>query len=197
VIGRLPGLRPERIVLCAHYDTKEDTPGAWDNASGTAALLTLAGRLSRRGLTTGLEFISFTGEEYLPLGSLAYADRFQDTFAGLLAAVNMDGVGAWLAANTLAAFSASPEFENAVSGLKDRYPGITRVDPWPSSDHYAFFSRGVPSIALSSSGLNDTAHTPADTPGGISPIRLGEVIRLVEDIVTALQDKSLAWCRAA
>jgi Iap family predicted aminopeptidase len=195
VIGRLPGLRSERIVLCAHYDTKEDTPGAWDNASGTAALLTLAGRLAPRGLETGLEFISFTAEEYLPLGSLAYGERFQDTFSGLLAAVNMDGIGAWLASNTLAVFSASPGFEDLVSGLKGRYPGVVRVDPWPSSDHYTFFSRGVPSIALSSLGLNDTAHTPADTPRGISPARLGEVIRLVEDLVTALQDKTLEWCR--
>src|SRR5215208_2568710 len=41
VIGRLQGELPERIVFCAHYDSKVDTPGAYDNAAGVGVLLTL------------------------------------------------------------------------------------------------------------------------------------------------------------
>ncbi|HEY3475620.1 MAG TPA: M28 family peptidase, partial [Anaerolineales bacterium] len=48
VIGRSPGERPERIVFCAHYDSKIDTPGAYDNAAGVGVLLSLAQLLSQK-----------------------------------------------------------------------------------------------------------------------------------------------------
>ena len=42
VIGRAPGRGWGRLVLCAHYDTKFDTPGALDNGAGVATVLALA-----------------------------------------------------------------------------------------------------------------------------------------------------------
>ncbi|MGL4648015.1 MAG: M28 family peptidase, partial [Caldilineaceae bacterium] len=57
VIGLKTGPRPARVLLCAHFDTKIGTPGAWDNASGTAALLALAGLLAHESLGCGLEFL--------------------------------------------------------------------------------------------------------------------------------------------
>jgi Zn-dependent M28 family amino/carboxypeptidase len=43
--GRGGGASPEVLVIGAHYDSDPDSPGANDNASGTAALLELAPRL--------------------------------------------------------------------------------------------------------------------------------------------------------
>lgn len=72
VVGRLPGKKDEWICLMAHYDTKIDTPGATDNATGVAALLALAHHFAGKELEVGLEFISFTNEEYLPIGDDEY-----------------------------------------------------------------------------------------------------------------------------
>jgi aminopeptidase YwaD len=67
VIARKLGSQEERIVPCAHYDTKYGTPGAVDNAGGVSVLLALADELAKREVPVGLEFIAFNGEEYLGL----------------------------------------------------------------------------------------------------------------------------------
>ena len=195
VIGRLAGERPERIVLCAHYDTKVDTPGAYDNAAGVASILALAGCLSQTPHRYSLEWVAFSGEEVYGLGDMEYARRTGDGFDRIAAAINFDGVGPRIAANSIATFSASGPFEKLVDHLKAKYPGVAKVDPWPASDHYIFYSHGVPSIALSSVGVRDIYHTPADTVEWISSDKLAEAVLLGHEIVLALDEKEPDWCR--
>ena len=57
VVARKGGDGQPRIVLCAHYDTTIDTPGALDNAAGVAVLLALAQILSQSNLRYSLEWI--------------------------------------------------------------------------------------------------------------------------------------------
>jgi hypothetical protein len=52
-----------RIVVGAHYDAYQDTPGADDNASGVAGLLELAYMLGRADLPQQVELVAFTLEE--------------------------------------------------------------------------------------------------------------------------------------
>ncbi|HEY5513382.1 MAG TPA: M20/M25/M40 family metallo-hydrolase [Geomonas sp.] len=59
--GADPGL--ERILLGAHYDSPRYSPGADDNASGTAALLESARILSRQRPKRTIQFVAFTLEE--------------------------------------------------------------------------------------------------------------------------------------
>jgi aminopeptidase YwaD len=202
IIARLPGTRPGRIILCAHHDTKVDTPGAWDNASGAAVLLTLAERLSGRPRGISLEFVSFTGEEYFTGHELDYINRFESTFGSVLAAINLDGVGHKLMTHTLSAYSASPQFEEHIFQAAARFPGVTRTDPWPQSNHSLFAMRGVPSLAVSNfvnSGtiLKGIAHTPYDSLRWLSPHQLAEAVELVETLIAVLADKDPAWCRPA
>lgn len=199
VLGRLPGKRPERIVLCAHYDTKVDTVGAYDNATGVAALLTLAELLSSSPTTIThnytLEFVAFSGEEMYGLGDMTYAKEVGDGFKQIAFAINMDGIGPRLAANTIATFAASTPFEQLVAQTKTAYPGVAQVAPWPASDHYIFYSNGVPSIALGSLGIKDIYHTPADTIDWISPGKLLEAIQLAQALVQALDKQEMEWGR--
>ena len=75
------------------------------------------------------------------------------------------------------------------------YPGIIRVDPWPASDHYIFYSNGVPSVALTSRGLRDAYHTFSDTFEWISGEKLAESVRLVLDLIEVLDNQELSWSR--
>jgi Iap family predicted aminopeptidase len=211
VVGTKAGTRPERIVLCAHYDTVLETPGAIDNGSGVAVLLTLAKLLPKRELSVGLEFIAFSGEEGYGLGDEEYLRRYglriipfggeeklprhSEELGHILGAVNADGVGQRLGANTITAMASSQPFKALVSRVKDKYRGVVWVDPWPASNHYTFYSHGVPSIAISSVGVTNVGHLPTDTVEWISPAKLGEVVSLVTDVVVGWQDKSLDWCR--
>ena len=186
-----------RIVLCAHYDTKMDTPGATDNGGGVATLLTLAQVLSQRKHALGLEFIAFSGEEYMPIGDDEYLRRCENQFGQIVTAINMDGVGPYLGANSITAMACSQAFHAHVAGVTQKYPGVVWVEPWPESNHSTFSFRGVPSLALSAVGVRNIAHYPTDTIDKVSPAKLAEVVSLVADIVASLQDKSLEWGREA
>lgn len=197
VVGRRPGPRAERLVICAHYDTKADTPGAYDNAAGLGVLLAVAEALSASPLTHTLEYVCFTGEEGYGLGDMEYARRqaYGVGFDTITAALNLDGPGPYLAANTLAVFAANDRFKALAEAAAARYPGVAVIEPWPASDHYIFYSHGVPSLAISSVGIQDQYHTPHDSLEWISPAKLDEAARLALDTLTALDDKPVRWGR--
>lgn len=71
VLGELSGRRPENgvMIVGAHYDTVEQTPGADDNASAVAALLEIARCLKDSRPPLPILFAGFTLEEYAFVGS--------------------------------------------------------------------------------------------------------------------------------
>ena len=71
----------------------------------------------------------------------------------MTAAINIDGVGPFTGTTTAASFAASRDFDALIDEKVKAYPGIIRVEPWPASDHYIFYSNGTPSIALTSKGI--------------------------------------------
>jgi aminopeptidase YwaD len=183
-------------VVLAHLDTAHDTPGAIDNASGVAVLLALADLLAADDLSVGLEWIAMNGEESGGLGDAEYLRRQKDSLGQVLAVINVDGVGGRVGANSLTVMGTSQALQERVSALHERYPGVVWVDPWYESDHSAFLARGVPCIPLSSVGVANLNHLPADTVEWVSPAKLGEVVSLVAELVQSLQGKSPDWCRA-
>jgi aminopeptidase YwaD len=182
IVARTPHMPKRRLVLCAHFDTKINTPGASDNAGGVAALLSLAERLPR-DLPFGLEFIAFNSEEYLPLGDDEYIRRSEGYFGQILACINMDGAGTALGANNVTAVACLPELETTIKSLVGRFPGVVWVDPWPESNHSTFSFRGIPAIPIGSTGMRGLAHSLDDTLEQVSPAKLDEVIALVQEIV--------------
>jgi hypothetical protein len=75
----LRGSFDESIVVGAHYDTVEGSPGANDNASGVAALIEVARLLAGRPLPSTVRFVAFANEESpyfntrMGMGSVEYA----------------------------------------------------------------------------------------------------------------------------
>ncbi len=198
IIGHKAGADSTRLVLCAHYDTKFDTPGAYDNGGGVAVLLTLAQRLGRQNLPVGLQFIAFTGEEYMPIGDETYLHRYEADFGQFIAAINVDGVGYALNATSITALTASPAFEERVMAISRNFPGVVWVDPWPQSNHSTFAWRGVPSLALSGVEAwhsHYPHHLRSDTLDWLSPAKLAETAALVQAIVESLQAETPAWSR--
>lgn len=64
-IAAVPASAPNApiLVIGAHYDTVSTTPGADDNASGTAVLLELARRFRGRGGKMEIRFVTYCTEE--------------------------------------------------------------------------------------------------------------------------------------
>jgi aminopeptidase YwaD len=195
VVARKVGARPDRVLLMAHLDTMNNTPGAVDNGSGVAVLLSLAETLAMRDLPLGLEWLFVNGEENGGLGDVEYLKHEGENLEQVLAVINVDGVGGCVGANNLTVMGASQPFQDRIAQVHEGYPSVVWVDPWYESDHSAFLFRGVPCIPLSSVGVSSTNHMPTDTVEWISPAKLGEVVSLITDIVEALQDRPPGWCR--
>jgi len=196
IIARNFEKNAQRIVLCAHYDTKQDTPGAVDNAGGVAILLCLAEILSRNLDNVNLEFVAFGSEEYLPIGDDFYIEKGEDgLFEKMIAAINFDGAGRRLGANSIVMFQQSPNFQQCVEKIVSNYPGMVWVDPWPQSNHSTFAWRGVPSVAFTSQGGPFLHHLQADTIEWVDEKQLAEVVQVTSEMISMLQKRSTSWSR--
>ncbi|PDV97385.1 M28 family peptidase [Candidatus Chloroploca asiatica] len=190
IVARTHGVFEKRIVVCAHFDTKINTPGASDNGGGAAALLALAERISKGEAGVDLEFVAFNSEEYLPIGDDEYVRRGEAYFPSIRCAINMDGIGAMLAANSLTAIATPEEMEQAIRHVAAEFPGVQWVEPWPESNHSTFSFRGIPAVALSSVGARGLAHSTADTIDVMSADKLEEAVALVERLIQIIVAKA-------
>ncbi|MGI8915704.1 MAG: M28 family metallopeptidase [Chloroflexota bacterium] len=87
---------PEEIILfLAHKDSQSwvDSPGAYDNAVGTVAVLELARVLAEYPSARSLWFL-FCNEEHVPWTSIAAAEQARQRGDNLIAIFNLDGLGA-------------------------------------------------------------------------------------------------------
>ena len=85
----------EIILLCGHKDSQSwvDSPGAHDNATGTAGLLELARVLGQVPLRHSV-WLLFCNEEHTPWTSVTAAEGCRERGDRLAAVINCDGWGA-------------------------------------------------------------------------------------------------------
>lgn len=81
------------LILAAHYDTVEGSPGADDNASALTVLLEVARRLQPTPLARPVQFIAFCLEEENLLGSRAYVAHLTETGQSIHGAIVLECVG--------------------------------------------------------------------------------------------------------
>jgi aminopeptidase YwaD len=184
VIARSAGEGSRKIVVCAHYDTWFDTPGALDNAAGVSVLLALAGMLEPEG--AGVELVAFNGEDhYAAPGQVDYLAAGTEDIEYV---INIDGIAAVGKHNSLAYFGEAPALFADVRAIKQDFPDLVEVEPWPQGDHMIFAPRGIPAIALSSADAFDLweqiTHTAADMLDQVDPARVAEAVTFVHRILT-------------
>jgi Zn-dependent M28 family amino/carboxypeptidase len=80
IFGRKAGSNPDLapVVVCAHYDTVNLSPGVDDNGSGCVGVLELARRLAGARFERGIVFAVFAFEESGLCGSTAWVDSLTD-----------------------------------------------------------------------------------------------------------------------
>jgi len=158
----LKALRPirKKVLICAHYDTMYNTPGAYDNGAGTAVLMELAGQLAGSGLDRDIDILFTDAEECRLEGSRYYA---QKTAADQLDyVINIDGIGR---GDELEIWSGKEEFERRLAETLFAWTGVDKLicknPPPPGSDHTPFYEKGIDCCMFT---FNDQGilHTPLD-----------------------------------
>ncbi|MDQ3282013.1 MAG: M28 family peptidase [Acidobacteriota bacterium] len=86
------------VVIGAHYDSVEGTAGADDNASGVAALLSLARKYAHAKPAKTLRFVAFANEEpphfqTQSMGSWQYARRCYEKRENIVAMLSLETIG--------------------------------------------------------------------------------------------------------
>ncbi|CCQ91941.1 Peptidase M28 [Nitrospina gracilis 3/211] len=95
VFGRLEGAHPEEglLIVGAHFDTVEGTPGADDNASAVAALLEIASCLKDTKPALTILFAGFTLEEYAFVGSEHLCKRLMQEDVPVAGMISLEMLG--------------------------------------------------------------------------------------------------------
>ena len=156
VIAKIEGKRHDKCyVFTAHYDhlgilgRKVYYPGAHDNASGTAAIITLAAHYAKNTPEYDMYFIAFSGEDANLRGSEWYAEHPMAPLSEIKYLINLDMIGD---NNSNIYCEVSDEgmegytlFEE-INIEKGYFEALDRAELADNSDHYPFATRNVPCI---------------------------------------------------
>ena len=156
VIAKVEGRRHDScLVFTAHYDhlgklgKKTYYPGAHDNASGTAAIITLAAHYAKNTPEYDMYFIAFSGEDANLRGSEWYAEHPVVPLSQIKYLINLDMIAD---NNPMLYCEVSKEgmsgfglFEK-INAEKGYFKALDRQELADNSDHYPFATRNVPCI---------------------------------------------------
>ncbi len=190
-LGRLAGWPgAPRVLVTSHLDTKHDTPGALDNASGVAVMLGVAELLGQRGCTLNVDFVPFNGEDHFASpGEVAYLEAYPD-LSDVRLVINVDGAGFAGGPTAVSRFETDAAVDTAVDAALAARARVVDGEPWFSGDHAVFVMRGIAALALTSHDMTslwaEIPHTPADTPDRLDFELLAESACFVADVVRSL-----------
>jgi hypothetical protein len=189
IIATLSGKESSNhIIICAHYDSVDISPGADDDGSGIAAVLMIASILCNYSFNSTIKFILFSGEEQGCLGSLVYATEAKQKKTNIIGVLALDKIGyaktteqgliirhhadpasSWMIDVTEIL---SKEYKNEIKLKVLRLPYDT------SSDHKSFIKQGYTGSNFVESSLNPYYHTSEDTLEHMNITYLTKVCRL-------------------
>jgi hypothetical protein len=204
VVGYMPGLTNEYIIIGAHYDhlglgnesslapsqIGQVHPGADDNASGTAGLLELARIFGshKSPLKRGLLFIAFAGEEIGLLGSSQWVNHPTLRLEDAVAMINMDMIGRVNGSKLyIGGTGTGSTFQALLTRTTEQYGFKVDYsqDAYSASDHTSFAAKSIP-VLFFFSGLHGDYHKPSDTWEKVNGKDSAEVVDLVYEIAREL-----------
>lgn len=188
VVAKKRGEGKGRIIVCAHIDTKKNTKGALDNASGVAVLMALAEELKDEKLSYDIEIVAFNGEDYYSVpGQMLYLKQNNWDFNDVKMVINIDGAGHKDSKTALSFYNVSDQVMDQMMKAIHNYQTIVRGEEWYEGDHSMFVQQGVPCMAVTSSNIRDVVmnitHTPKDTIDNVDPLLLKELANALKDII--------------
>lgn len=175
IIAHLAGVTQPSILIGGHYDSVDGSPGANDNASGTAVVLDMARKLAKTPTAQQVWFVAFDGEEDGLHGSRAFVREADSQFlSNLEGMLNFDMVGV----NSSLQVSGTPTLTALADTLQQ---SISTVDGGSGgSDHVPFAAAEVP-VLFFNRGYHAEYHSPDDIQ--VDAELLNETVQVGLDLV--------------
>ncbi|HHV37540.1 MAG TPA: M20/M25/M40 family metallo-hydrolase [Candidatus Cloacimonetes bacterium] len=192
VVGMIPGsLYPdEHIVIGAHHDSITYTnpmvhaPGADDNGSGVAATIEIARVMLENNFQPlrSIRFITFAAEEFGLYGSHYDAKKCLDEDMNIYLYINHDMVANNVNLNTvqIRPYTGSEHIASHAVSLAQEYGNLSaelgNLNS-ASSDSYAYWVRGFPSIFYMEKEFSPVYHSDSDLVINLDPEYCSRVVR--------------------
>lgn len=198
VLGTVKGKSKRWVVVGAHYDhlgrMGPDAlfPGANDNASGTAMLLSLAEHFAQKKNQPrhNLLFVAFAGEEAGLAGSEWCAVDRPIEWSMVDLMINLDILGTGdEGVMVVNATEQQAHFDRlvAINGAKGYLPAVKARGAACNSDHCPFVQRGVPAIFLYTLGGVAHYHDVLDKAETLPLTEFGDLHALLVEFITTLK----------
>lgn len=189
------------FILCAHYDTFKNSPGANDDGSGVVAVLSIAEILSKYSFNHTIKFIAFSGEEVGTYGSFTYARDAYNRNENIVAVLNLDIIGYADTSNggkILRFYHEEPsiwitDFAKTISSkyrdINDM--NIENMPNYPGADNQAFVDYGYDGVWIAQHDPNHVGHSENDTLEHINITYQIKSTKLMLAILTELAIKPI------
>jgi len=180
-----------RILLCAHIDTKKNTPGALDNGTGVAVLLAVAKLLEHHSPKMRLELVAFNGEDYYSVpGQMLYLEELGDRMDEVALAINIDCAGHVDSRVEYSFYNLSRQLQAIAEAAIASQENAQLGESWFQSDHAMFSMAGRPAMAVTSSNFawlcQEITHTPKDTTALVDVGALARTAHTISSIARTL-----------
>lgn len=178
-----------KIVIGAHMDTKYNTPGALDNASGVAVLLQMAEVL--KSTAYDIEIVPFNSEEfYGACGEMEYLKLIDNEKDRIKLMINIDSPCHKGAQTAISFHNLSNNISEIINCTIGKSEEIVKGRKWYAGDHAPFIFRGIPCLVVTSSDLFsgglEYTHTSKDTLDTIDFDMIGHIVRYIIEIIANL-----------
>lgn len=181
VVAFKSGVTRPDVLFGAHMDSVEGSPGANDNASGTAAVVDIARRVANTPMAARSFFVLFDAEEDGLRGSRAFVQDNAELTRALKLMLNFDMVGV----------SVTPLQIGGAEALEDvvkRVAPQARIMPDSGgSDHASFEQAGVNALFFHR-GIDEHYHRPGDVE--VKPELVEEAAAVAVAVATAVVEQT-------
>lgn len=178
-----------RIIITAHIDAKQGTPGALYNGTGIVALLLLAELLKDYKGTYKVEIVALNGEDFYSVpGQMQYYNANQGRWNDIFLAINIDGAGYYRGNTSYCTFNCSDILGKTIHRVFDAGKEMVNGPQWVESDHSIFVQQGRPAMAvISEIFLTDKTlkitHSPKDHPDIVDIGKIADIASLLSDLI--------------
>lgn len=197
VIAYVPARKKcnKTLMFTAHYDhlgrmgAETYFPGANDNASGTAMLLTMAKYFKENPSEYNILFVAFAGEEAGLVGSKFFVENPILKLKKIKFLVNLDIMGSGEEGITVVngtLFKEQFDLIQTINKEKNLLEKIKIRGPAANSDHYWFSEKGVPAIFIYTMGPNKHYHDVFDAYEELSFSEYDDITTLLIEFVKRL-----------
>lgn len=197
IVGLIKGTDSDKaIIISAHFDSigikdGEIYRGAYDNASGVAALIEMAEKLKKISVENSFEsniiFCAFNGEEQLYAGSAAFVKQsLSESGYKNMYNINIDSIGAKNGGKYVFPNDSKYSiklYDSIKSSMNKNSIDLTEITEVLGSDHRSFEKMSIPNITISQENFREWVNKPIDTPDILDYGQIEKLANALSDFI--------------